>query len=117
MISRCAFMLQTASAVTGARIAPGFYERILRHIDCTDQPLLEPPARTQLTLQAYENDDYVLSLGSINQMPPPITLREYLKEYLDIDPETLSPEELEFDYWFDPAQLDKEYESDFYYDA
>lgn len=115
MISRRAFLLQAAQAAAGAYIAPSFYEEVLRHIEEVGQPLLTPPQKPRITLRAYPDDGYTLTIGKITQSPPAITWREYAREYVGLNLKRLRPNELE-DHGIDPARLDEICDSEWYED-
>ena len=84
-ISRRQFLLSTT--VTGAGLVlPNTFDRLFDHLEKTGEPLLEKPKRQVAILNAVDGyDGFQLNLGDPFEEPGPITLREYLSDYLCMD--------------------------------
>jgi len=81
-ISRRQFLLSTT--VTGAGLVlPNTFDRLFDHLEKTGEPLLEKPKRQVAILNAVDGyDGFQLNLGDPFEDPGPITLREYLSDYV-----------------------------------
>ena len=84
-ISRRQFLLSTT--VTGAGLVlPNTFDRLFDHLEKTGEPLLEKPKRQVAILNAVDGyDGFQLNFGDPFEEPGPITLREYLSDYLCMD--------------------------------
>jgi len=97
-ISRRQFLLSTT--VTGAGlILPNTFERLFDHLEETGEPLLEKPKKQIAILNAVDDfDGFQLNLGDPFEEPGPVTLREYISDYLCMD----------FDEYLEDIQYGKE---------
>lgn len=117
-IRRREFLIRSFGGVACAVLAPDFIRSALDHIQGTDQPLIVPPKKPGDILYAVDTDeDFQLNLGPYDSEPPVITWREYIKQYMEEDPDEFGEYHLEDDYGIAPDQLDEDCDTAFYFDA
>ena len=117
-IRRREFLIRSTGGVACALLSPAFIRQVLDHLQGTDQPLIVPPTEPGGVLYAVDTgDDFQFNLGRHDAEPPVITWREYLTDYLSVEPGELTREELEDEYGVSPEGLDDDCDPEFYVDA
>lgn len=87
-VTRREFIISSGTGLAYALISPLFARQAVDLWDNENKPLLIPPANPQRILAAIDSPDgYILYEGGEPDRIPEITWREYLEDYLSVDPE------------------------------